>query len=425
MKAGCTVVLASKAPANPLGAVRARLVVFDGSNECRLQTRWAINEPPHVSHPPRFAAPRTQVHQRTLHPCRLIRCPPSSLGPQVLAGATMTYDPCQSKALANKLAHVMRSKYGAVNHEWGSSTDFVRPGPRLYAQPEARRCPLAVPLVQSSIRPATTMFVTTDRCPASEPSHPGPGTTIDNGTLELVEVLGVGGYGVVYRAIETRSPIPRQSASAECRGNITTKAGVKSNIKPPPPRPRPLSSIITPSTRWCWWVGNVFWDPEKDILVSFTAPWCGHCKSMKPIYEKVAHTYQAREQHKRCRRVWLNLGLTRLAYGVSSFPLIKFFPKGSTEPEAYEGGRTEKEFDNLLNEKCGTGSRHPACSRRPLPEFDALASKFLVATRNVHDLSFKDAKLVTGTEGSLEKETKHQAQADPEETVSPPSRQLA
>lgn len=41
-----------------------------------------------------------------------------------------------------------------------------------------------------------------------------------------------------------------------------------------------------------------------------------------------------------------------------------------------------------------------------MPEFDALASKFLVATRNVHDLSFKDAKLVTGTEGSLEKETK-------------------
>ncbi|KAJ7100222.1 kinase-like domain-containing protein [Mycena belliarum] len=56
------------------------------------------------------------------------------------------------------------------------------------------------------------MFVPTDRCPTSEPSHPGPGTTIDNGALELVEVLGVGGYGVVYRAVETRSPIPRQYA---------------------------------------------------------------------------------------------------------------------------------------------------------------------------------------------------------------------
>ncbi|KAJ7033682.1 kinase-like domain-containing protein [Mycena alexandri] len=56
------------------------------------------------------------------------------------------------------------------------------------------------------------MFVPHDRCPSTEPTHPPPGTRIDNGALELVEVLGVGGYGVVYRAIETRSPIPRQYA---------------------------------------------------------------------------------------------------------------------------------------------------------------------------------------------------------------------
>ncbi|KAJ7683023.1 kinase-like domain-containing protein [Mycena rosella] len=56
------------------------------------------------------------------------------------------------------------------------------------------------------------MFVPTDRCPSTEPSHPAPGTRIDNGALELVEVLGVGGYGIVYRAIETRSPTPCQYA---------------------------------------------------------------------------------------------------------------------------------------------------------------------------------------------------------------------
>ncbi|KAF7351204.1 Serine/threonine protein kinase [Mycena sanguinolenta] len=56
------------------------------------------------------------------------------------------------------------------------------------------------------------MYVHSERCPPTEPSHPAPGTRIDNGALELVEVLGVGGYGVVYRAVETRSPVPRQYA---------------------------------------------------------------------------------------------------------------------------------------------------------------------------------------------------------------------
>jgi serine/threonine protein kinase len=36
--------------------------------------------------------------------------------------------------------------------------------------------------------------------------HPPIGTLIDGDSLELVEVLGVGGYGVVYRAVDARSP---------------------------------------------------------------------------------------------------------------------------------------------------------------------------------------------------------------------------
>ncbi|KAF7319024.1 Serine/threonine protein kinase [Mycena chlorophos] len=46
----------------------------------------------------------------------------------------------------------------------------------------------------------------------SEPAFPDPGALIDNGSLELVEILGVGGYGVVYRAVETLSPTPRTFA---------------------------------------------------------------------------------------------------------------------------------------------------------------------------------------------------------------------
>jgi serine/threonine protein kinase len=42
--------------------------------------------------------------------------------------------------------------------------------------------------------------------------HPPIGTVIDRNSLELVEVLGTGGYGVVYRAVEVRSRKPRSYA---------------------------------------------------------------------------------------------------------------------------------------------------------------------------------------------------------------------
>lgn len=40
--------------------------------------------------------------------------------------------------------------------------------------------------------------------------------------------------------------------------------------------------------------------------------------------------------------------------GVSSYPTIKFFPKGSKEPQDYNGGRTEADFVSFLNSKAGT-----------------------------------------------------------------------
>ncbi|KAI0261668.1 kinase-like domain-containing protein [Gloeopeniophorella convolvens] len=40
------------------------------------------------------------------------------------------------------------------------------------------------------------------------PRPPAVGTIIDNGSLELVGVLGYGGYGVVYRAVDVRSTLP-------------------------------------------------------------------------------------------------------------------------------------------------------------------------------------------------------------------------
>lgn len=39
---------------------------------------------------------------------------------------------------------------------------------------------------------------------------------------------------------------------------------------------------------------------------------------------------------------------------MESYPTIKYFPKGSTLPEEYQGGRKEDEFISFLNTKLGT-----------------------------------------------------------------------
>lgn len=74
---------------------------------------------------------------------------------------------------------------------------------------------------------------------------------------------------------------------------------------------------------------------------------CGHCKNMKPAYEKVAKAF-ASEPNVVLAQVENadkaeNKPLTE-QYGVSSYPTLIFFPKGGAEHEKYVGGRTEEAF---------------------------------------------------------------------------------
>jgi protein disulfide-isomerase A6 len=204
--------------------------------------------------------------------------------------------------------------------------------------------------------------------------------------------------------------------------SITQQAGVKSNIKPPPP---PATTILDTRS-----FDDLALDPSKNVLVSFTAPWCGHCKTMKPHYEKVAQTFLS-ETDCIVANVDADAAPNRpLAerYGVTGFPTIKFFPKGSTTPVDYTGPRSEEGFVQFLNEKCGTyravGGGLSATAGR-LPELDTLAQKFFSATGDARSAVYNEAvalaetlgmpakhyikimeKVVNGTDTYFEKESK-------------------
>jgi len=200
---------------------------------------------------------------------------------------------------------------------------------------------------------------------------------------------------------------------------VTKQSGVNSNIKPPPP---PATKIVDVST-----FDEIVLDETKDVLITFTAPWCGHCKSLKPTYEEVAKDFALEND---CIVANIDADAVQnkalaAKYGVTSFPTIKFFGKNSKEnPESYDGPRSEAAFVEFLNNRCNVhravgGGLNEWAGR--LKSMDALAVKFIDAAGSARDALIQDAiaygedakhyarvmqKVVSGSEAYVAKELK-------------------
>ncbi|KAL2105853.1 hypothetical protein VUR80DRAFT_7640 [Thermomyces stellatus] len=95
---------------------------------------------------------------------------------------------------------------------------------------------------------------------------------------------------------------------------------------------------------------------EQNVLVAYTAPWCGHCKKLAPTWESLAESFEP-ETNILIAKVDCDSEPSKdlcAEEGVSGFPTIKYYPAGSTEGEVYSGGRAEQDFAKFLNEKTGT-----------------------------------------------------------------------
>merc|ERR1719422_2018719 len=87
---------------------------------------------------------------------------------------------------------------------------------------------------------------------------------------------------------------------------------------------------------------------EKDVLVEFYAPWCGHCKQLTPVREKLGEKYK---DHESIIIGKMDATANELEdIKVQGFPTIKLFKKGTNEIVDYNGDRTVDGFSKFLED---------------------------------------------------------------------------
>ncbi|XP_005989802.1 protein disulfide-isomerase A3 [Latimeria chalumnae] len=89
-------------------------------------------------------------------------------------------------------------------------------------------------------------------------------------------------------------------------------------------------------------------DEDKDVLIEFYAPWCGHCRSLEPKYKDLGEKLQG-DPNIVIAKMDATANDVPSPYEVRGFPTIYFSPAGKKQsPKKYEGGREVSDFVSYL-----------------------------------------------------------------------------
>eukprot|EP01062_Namystynia_karyoxenos_P071119 TRINITY_DN66533_c0_g1_i1.p1 TRINITY_DN66533_c0_g1~~TRINITY_DN66533_c0_g1_i1.p1 ORF type:complete len:503 (+),score=123.12 TRINITY_DN66533_c0_g1_i1:80-1510(+) len=125
--------------------------------------------------------------------------------------------------------------------------------------------------------------------------------------------------------------------------NGTLAPTVKSQDAPEHPTSKGLTTLVGSTIR------SVAFDPAKDVLVQFHAPWCGHCKSLAPAYAELAKRFEGHATVV-VARMDATLNDAPKEFDVSGFPAIYLVRGETNELVRYEGERRAEDMAMFIVE---------------------------------------------------------------------------
>uniref|UniRef100_A0A665WCE8 Protein disulfide-isomerase A4 n=1 Tax=Echeneis naucrates TaxID=173247 RepID=A0A665WCE8_ECHNA len=91
---------------------------------------------------------------------------------------------------------------------------------------------------------------------------------------------------------------------------------------------------------------EIVMDTQKDVLIEFYAPWCGHCKKLEPDYLALGKKYKGEKNLVIAKMDATANDVPNDSYKVEGFPTIYFAPSNSKQsPIKLEGG--DRTIDGL------------------------------------------------------------------------------
>lgn len=132
-------------------------------------------------------------------------------------------------------------------------------------------------------------------------------------------------------------------------------------------------------------------EDDKDVLIEFYAPWCGHCKALAPKYDILGQLYIDGGFKDKVTIAKVDATANDVPDEIQGFPTIKLYKAGDKKnPVTYEGARTVEDLIKFVKESGKHGvevSYEGEAPEAQEPDADEMAEQAPAATEAADEAS--------------------------------------